>query len=452
MKKRHKFCLEICRRSALALGLWLAAVSLAPAQDSDASSPSGFHVRSFSGFVVYYSNPQATGGLLPGGTNLPSDVAAGGSAEMGWTRYRERTSIAFTYTPSYTGHLQYSGWNAFNQAMSFNVMRKVAPRWTLMLSAAANLSTLDQFLFAPTAFSNAVAIPANFEDLASAMLAGRFNDPRLAPVLGGAQVSQSPLQTLLYGERVLNTSANASLSYSYSPRLSITVGGSGGYSQRLSQDGVPAGNSILENATSENLMAGLSYSLSPRTQIGASVSGARAASPVEDTLTTTSVASIGRKLGTRWFVQLQAGLGMMTSLRTTTLQPLSTSPHPVITGRLGYKTFSHTLLGSYGRTVSDSYGLGATTNSSATASWQWKRPGRNWGLAASFEWQRLAGTLIGDGTGWHSTAGVSRSLGHVVLLMEYAYLSSSGLQQQAPFQSHSVRVSTSWRPNPALFR
>lgn len=448
---------ESFRSLTLPLGLLLAACSPAAAQDGDVPPPAGgFHVRSFTGYAVYYSNSlPGNGGFQPTLTNLGADVAGGVSADIGWTHYAERTNATFTYVPSYTGRLRYSDWNALNHAMSFNAIRKLAPRWTFGLSGAVNLSTLDQFLFAPTTLGAAVATPAKFDDLASAVLAGKFNDPRLASILGGAQVSQSPLQTLLYGDRVLNSAAQASLSYSYSPRLSITVNGGGSRSQHLSQnDATLNANGYVDSTTSEYGTVGLSYSLSPRTQIGASVTGSRAASLFEDTFTTRSVASLGRTFGSRWFVQLQAGIGIMNSLRQTTLQVLSTSPHPVTGGSIGYKSFSHTLLGSYDRTVSDTYGLGASTNSSATASWQWKRPGRAWWLTADTGWQRLEGSFAGDVAGWRSSAGIGRSLGHVVLLMDYAYLRYSGTQQRTVYNvsQSAVRISMSWRPNPALFR
>jgi hypothetical protein len=441
------------RRAALPLGLLMAAVAPVSAQDGDAAPTSGFRIRSFSGYAAYYSNSlPRTAGLQPA-TNLLSDVAGGASAEMGWTRYGQRTSFMLTYIPSYTGHLQYSGWNAFNQRMSLQATRKLAPRWTFTFSSAADLSTIDQFLFAPTTLSAAAAVPAKFDDLATAMLSGRSNDPRLAPVLGGAQVSQSPLQELLYGDRVLNAAAQASLSYSYSPRLSIVVNGGGGRSQHVSQDTGPAGNGLLNNTTSENLAVALSYSLSPRTQVGASVTGARSESLLQDNFTTTSLASLGRRLGTRWFMQVQGGVGVMKSLRDSGLERSTARPRPVTGGSLGYKSFSHTLLGSYDRTVSDSFGLGSTTSSSATGSWLWRRPGNDWSLSASMGWQRLEGSVAGTNSGWRTTAGIGRSMGHVVLLVEYAYLKYSGVQQQTPFLSQSaVRVSMRWRPDPALSR
>jgi hypothetical protein len=445
----------ISRRAALPLVLWLAVIATAAAQESDMATPaSGLHVRSFSGYAVYYSNslPHTLGSQAIE-SNLLSDAAGGASAELAWTHYAERTSFSLIYIPSYTGHLQYSGWNAFNQRSSFQMMRKLAPRWTLTFSGAADLSTTDQFLFAPTTLGAAAEVPAKSEDLATAMLSGRFNDPRLAPVLGGAQVSQSPLQVLLYGDRVLNTAAQASLAYSYSPRLSVVVNGGGNRSQHVSQNTGPAGNGLLSNTTSENLSVGLSYSLSPRTQIGGTVTGARSESLLQDNFTTTSVGTLGRKLSTKWFVQVQGGVGVMKALRDSALEQRTVRPHPVIGGSLGYKSFSHTLLSSYDRAVSDAYGLGASTSSSASGSWLWRRPGSDWSLTASGGWQKLEGTLAGTATGWRTTAGIGRSLGHVTLLVEYAYLKYSGIQQQTLFLSQSaVRVSTRWRPNPALLR
>src|SRR5262249_41216269 len=117
--------------------------------------------------------------------------------------------------------------------------------------------------------------------------------------------------------------------------------------------------------------------------------------------------------------------------------------------------FSHTLLGSYDYTVSDSYGLGAAATSSAGFTWRWRRPGRVWWLDSNLTWQQLQGNALTNTSGWQTTAGLGRMLGaHVVLLAQYAYLKySGGLPTSAYHLSESAaRVSMVWTPHPSALQ
>ena len=111
--------------------------------------------------------------------------------------------------------------------------------------------------------------------------------------------------------------------------------------------------------------------------------------------------------------------------------------------------FSHTFLGSLDRTVSDQYGLGASTSSSAGASWRWARPGRTWWLESSFTWQQLYGGFS-DTTGWRTTTGFGERIGrHFAIVTQYAYMKYSGVLQTSDYHlsQSAVRVSVVWYPS-----
>jgi hypothetical protein len=128
----------------------------------------------------------------------------------------------------------------------------------------------------------------------------------------------------------------------------------------------------------------------------------------------------------------------------------------VIGGGLTYKTLSHTFLGSFDRGVSDSYGLGATTNSTANAAWHWRHPGSSWGLDSSFSWQEMQGSnALANTSGWSTTAGLTRAIGyHIVLQTQYVHLTYSGglLAAAYHYSQDAVRVSVAWTPRPAVLR
>jgi hypothetical protein len=339
-----------------------------------------------------------------------------------------------------------------NHAFSLNTSRKLGPRWTFGFSVAGNLFSLEQALFAPTTLSTVASVPSNFEQLSAAMLSSNFtNNPQLGSILTSAPLVESPLAPLLYGQRMFTSALSSSISYSHSPRLSLTFNVGGSRSQYLSENGAVAGQTtaVIPETTSGSASFEVSYSLSPRTQLGGSVSTSRISSSITDEYTTTSLATLGRTLGRRWFGQVHGGVGFIDPVRLTALTPLPTKPHPIAGGSLGFKTFSNTFLGSYDRVVSDQYGVGASTSSSASLGWRCGRPGAGWWLDGSLGWQQLQGGALANTSGWHITAGFSRALGpHLAFRTEYVYLRySGGLQASAYSLSQSaMRVSLVWYP------
>lgn len=457
---KHRIWTNITARLAAVLVLgWGGATGALLAQDGNIPAPQptqprgGLQVRTVSAYVGYDSKILPNGGgFQPGAVTLPSDVSGGGSAVFEWTKSSERSAFSLTYTPSYTGRVRYSSLNAFNHRLSLNATRKLAPQWTFGFSMGADLSTREQFLFSPTTLSNVASVPSTFDDLTGAMLSSKStNNPQLASVLTSAPLIESPVSNLLYGQRMFTSSAHTSLSYSYSPRFSVTFSGGGGRTQHVSdgQATTTSNTYLIANTTSGNASVAVSYSLSPLTQLGGTVTTNRVSSSIQDAYTTTSRATLGRTLGRRWFIQIHGGVGVSNLVRQTSFAP-STKPHPVAGGSLGFKAFSHTLLGSFDRTVNDAYGLGASTNSSATASWRWGRPGRAWWLESSVGWQRLEGNAFTNISGWRTSAGFGRAVGaHLALLTQYAYLHYERKPAYNLSQS-AVRVSLVWTltPNP----
>ena len=455
---RDKTAFQRCGLLLLVLG-WAVATAPAGAQDSEVAAPlprGGLQIRNVSAYAVYYSNTLPTSGGFQTTTALGSDLGGGGSTQIGWAKFTQRSSFSLIYTPSYTGRVRYSSWNALNHTLGLNTSRKFAPRWSYNFSVNGDLSTLEAFLFAPTVLSSVTSVPASFDDLSAALLSSKFNNPLLASALTSAPAAQSPVRTLLYGTRMFTAGAQASFSYSYSPRLSFSFGGGGGWTQNIADNRVANTQSnYLPDTASGSANLAFSYSLSPLTQLGGGVTTARISSSLYETQTTTTTVSLGRTLARRWLVQIHGGVGVAKYLQQqqTTL-PLTTKPHPAFGGSLGFKTFSNTFLGSYDRSVSDSYGLGASNSSSSGGSWHWQRPDRTWWIESAFSWEQLQGT--GQNTsGWRATAGLGRAVGtRIALVMQYTYLKYSGqFQDQANNLSQSaVRVSMVWTPHPDLPR
>src|ERR1700677_289656 len=136
--------------TVLVLG-WGGAAGALLAQDNNAAAPAapaptaqgGLQIRSVSAYAVYYSSFLPNGVVSAGATNLPADVGLGGSIEVDWTKFTERSSFSLTYTPSYTAYVRNSSLNALDHALSLTVARKIAPQWTFGFSAAGALTSLE---------------------------------------------------------------------------------------------------------------------------------------------------------------------------------------------------------------------------------------------------------------------------------------------------------------------
>jgi len=453
LQRRSSAEVSILYALALIIGSTIGAL-----RAQDATPPptpvGGLQIRTVSAYAAYYSNAQpAATAVQAGATNLGSDAEIGGSAQFAWTKFSDRSSFSLIYTPSYTGRLRYSSVDSLNHTFSFTSNRKIAPRWNLGFSVTGDLSSIHQTLFTPTILSNVASVQSSFDDLASALLAAKFTNTGLAAVLTSAPLTQSPVSNLLYGERVLTSSAQTTLNYSHSPRLSLTFSVGASRNQHISdtQESIPQNGFLLPSTTSGRASLTVSYSLSPLTQIGGSVSTFRVSSLLTDTYTTTSLFTLGRTLERRWIVQIRGGMGVTNTVRQAMPFSQPATPRPVLGASLGFKTFSHTLIGTYDRTTSDSYGVGASTSFTSNATWQWRRPGGTWWLDAGLGWQQLQGNALVRTSGWHTMVGVNHGIGaHVDLRAEYAYLNYSGALQASAytFSQNAVRISVVWNPQP----
>jgi opacity protein-like surface antigen len=192
---------------------------------------------------------------------------------------------------------------------------------------------------------------------------------------------------------------------------------------------------------------GLSYQLSPRTQVGIDVEENRSSNIYQAGYNTTASASFGRKMGMHWFLSLNGG-GSMSEITSASYGTPRTKD-VIGGGSIGFRTYQHTLLGSYSRSASDAYGLALGTTTTTSAAWNWHRPGSRWSWLASFGQQQIRDTGYTSLSGWQASGGVSQTLNaHMRMSAQYVYLSNSGsfLGNNTKLAIQSVRVSLSWTP------
>jgi hypothetical protein len=188
---------------------------------------------------------------------------------------------------------------------------------------------------------------------------------------------------------------------------------SGGTTQTTTQ-------SLIPQTTAGSVSLGWGYSLTSRTNIGLEVGTSRTFSRLLDGYASIGSFSIGRKMSEHWFIQGQVGAGKLTYVRQTAATPQNAQY--LAGGSIGYKLRSHTLLGSFNRSIGDSYGLGSGSTNAATAGWAWKSPGSSWSLSATYGYQQLNGSAQSAYESWRATGGIARALNaHLFISVQYAY-------------------------------
>ncbi len=373
----------------------------------------------------------------------------GASASFGWQHHRQATNFSVLYSLGYAGMTRYSDLNAVSHSLSITANRQLTRKWTFTLTGAAQDSTLTEFMFQPSGLSVLSQLPATFDDLAAAFSIGQFSNAQMASMLTGASMLESPARGLLLGNRVLSYSANVGLNYARSSRLSFHFASfsAGGQNLRGGQSGIPQEKAILPRSFGMSAGVGLSYSLSARTQVGLTVEEGRLVNRYQNAYTTNATASLGRKMGMRWFLSIHGGGSFTRTVQVTYGAPV---PRQMIGGgSIGFRTYTQTFTASYDRTSSDVYGFAVGTNSTATGSWNWRRPGSRWTIFASGGQQQMKGTGFAGISGWQASGGISGTLNaHTALSAQYVYLNSTGnyVGNLNNMIAHGVRLSLSWNP------
>jgi len=382
------------------------------------------------------------GGYFTGGTPIGVPTVGAGtqsmtgpftianaSAAFGWSRSGERSSFSVNYSPSYVVYPDQTELNAMGHSFSMNWNRKFGQKWSVGASATGLIANQEQSYFSSNAFGTAASLPTTFEDLAGAVLLGKFTDAQLAAALTGTSARLLPEQTYLYGHRIGSGSLQAGLTYAASERMSFHFSVSMNRAQGLNSgnSGDTVSKLLIPKTTTSNMSFGWGYSVSPRTNIGIEIGTVRTFSRLQDGYASNASVSVGHRMSQHWLLQARAGGGLITYTRQSFTAPKK--PQYTVGGSIGYKLRSHTLLAAYDRDIGDAYGLGAGTTSSATAGWAWKAPGSSWSLRADYGYQRTDGSSLLNTESWRATGGVGRSLtNHLFLSVQYAYFTNPPLQ------------------------
>jgi hypothetical protein len=413
------------------------------------ASIGGIHLYGVSFYTNYTTNATPTSLLLsqpvPAANQLQSDISYGVQWTLGWQRPRENSSVTVRYLGSYGGQAKYTDLNAFGHSFSITANRKMRTKWNVSLNVSADYRTFAQYLFQPTALSVLSQTPATFDDLAAAFSLGQFSNPQVASILTGTPLFASPARSLLTSDKILTYYGTVSATYQLSSRLSFQFAGLGAGGQSTLGDGQTY---VVPRTLGANAGASLAYSLSPRSEVGLSISETRNGNRYQSSYASNATASFGRKMGPHWFLRANAGMAY-TTMTQQTYGPPPNSRQLIGGGSLGYRAFTHTIVASYNRSASDTFGIATGLVTGASGSWSWRRPGSNWLFFATGSRQQIRNAGYTSLSGWQGSGGVSRRLGSSISWRtEYTYFLSAGtyLGISTNQSIHSVRVSLAWGP------
>lgn len=453
------------RAAALSL-LWCAAAGAQPsvpipgagqrgtaddtAGDREFARPRGLQIYNISVSSSYSTGAFGVGlgGLLPN----PEDthvVVLQASTGVGYVREGIKGSFSIEYSPAYARGLRLSKYSSFNQSLSLAGQRRWT-KWTWASSARAMVNDFNQLLFMQNRFGRLTMARTGFDEFAAAILSGSSADILLAQAAAGGGMAASPETAFVFGNRFLSASAQTSLSYAPSPRSSFTLSLAATRMQNLPGGEAP-GNlgpvTTLPRTTAGNVNFGWGYALTPRMNLSVNASTGRVFSLLQDAYVSRTGVSLGRTLSRSWFVQGSVGAGKITPLKDSL--GASRSVQREYSGSVGYKVFSHTFLGSYGRAVADIYGLGANATETSGGGWSWQRPGASYGVTANAGYSRLVGPVFQRTSSWSANASFGKRLTSTISMTAaytYSQFPESLLLLTGTRAQQGVILSVGWSP------
>jgi hypothetical protein len=387
--------------AGLVLTLW--ASPQADAQTADR----GLRVEGLSFSQTYFAQGVPSGIVSYGDVFLGSGVAATGAASIKLTRTRHKSSTILRLSPTYGSRFGDLNARTWNGAISFRHSRIVGRKWTLNWSGFAQVMNFDEALYGDSTLTQIASTAITFDDLTGAILRGNSSDPGLNGTANSSLHPDLSIQDFLLGRRMANAGATATLTYAYSPRLSISAVAGGMFARHLNDASDPSGFVYPKvNSTTTGIIG--TYLLSPRTQVGLSANVVRSEVLSSARATSSDLSgSVNRTMSRRWFLQASLGLGFETQGGFRHLNNRYSAG-------LGFKTFSHTALITYDRGLNDPYASALATlehSRSLTGTWHYARPGSSWSINSAFSQLIAIYRGVPRTNTWLITETVSRRIG-----------------------------------------
>ena len=389
---------------------------------------------------------QATYGNL-----LNADGVFEGSITLRAHSYGHRTSYRFEYTPSYVRRLHYVEWNAFNHDLDFTASRDLTERLHASFSVSGIVRTLDQFTSAPAVYSRVAASPLSFEDFASAVASGTYNNDQIAALLTGDRYLVSPAEVAIFGNRTARFLAANRYTYALSPRSSVSFGLVGSRVQFLPQlpENSERRDFLVHHSTSAGVNAGFSTTIAPRTELAFEASAVETFS-IQSNVVETAYLQLNRVFGTHWLVHVKGGGGYVRPVKEE-LFPTRRGLRYLAGGGVAYKTYSNAIVLSVERGINDQYGIGAGDNLISSLGWSIHQPGSSWSFLIDGGYEYIKRPQFLNVQGWTLRGGISRYITrNLSWSSEYSYLvaRTAYADQRLNLGRNTARLALIWNALP----
>jgi len=381
---------------------------------------------------------------------LTGRTSYGVSATAGWQRLHGRTNFSIRYTGGYQSSSYGVRRNTMQHSLFAGLTRSIGQKWTFDLSLSALEADLAQSLFEPSNLVLLTQSGATFDDFAASQSVGQYTSIQNGLLLGGGGATPA-VRSLLLGTRVLTYNLDATASYAATSRLTFSFGSFalGGQNRRNDPILDTPQTYVMPRTIGGTAAVSMSYSLSPRTTISAGVTQTYTSTQYQKSTGTSPTVGIGRKMGRNWFLRGTAGV----YINERTQQSVGTAPgsQATFSGSVGYQTRSHSLVATYnsaGLLIGDSAAT-IGRNTIYRGAWSWRPIRTAWNLHANYSHTDTSGTGFLTLKGWQGGAGVNRSLGwNMVLSFNYAYVTSSSnyLGKERQVSVNTARLSLGWAP------
>lgn len=418
----------------------------------------GLHIQQASVSAGYSTN--AVRFQRSGSVPLGQDYDLGLSTTIGYQRSWRRSNMMVRYTPSHSSRAYYSEWNTTDHRLQLSGGRQLSRRWSVGGATNASNTGMESFWLELPVFGTIPNPPTSFDELYKMVQAGQLTDDQFASLLTGAPVVEKDGGQGLALSRVLNVSASANARYAYSPRLSFSISGSARNTQLLTDPTsgrrlVAGGFGTLQESSVTAVSAGAQYELTRRSGVSFSHSVGQNSSTVWRGTTQNSSVGYNQRVGRYWNFGVNIGLGQITNdsnyggnyagagyTRTTY----------TANGQLSYRLRSHQFSLNGGRSVGDSFGLGAFTSLRGGAAWNWAILGSPWSANASASYMHSTNNaLTGNGLEMRSFGGgIGRRVSATTAVRTSYYYGIFDSPYRGLFSNnsvHRVQASFIWRPS-----
>jgi hypothetical protein len=367
--------------------------------------------------------------------------------DIRWAHRGVRSYMTVSSSSVYGFRVEARAETNWNEALSwFLTTSAKRSKWRVSFGGNASVMSFDQGVFNMPLYAKVVAADTTRDQFTSTVLTGDAPDPLLGRP--GALNTDTTTEQFAYGFRTATAAAEATVSYAPSSRFGVQVMAGATYLKSLDLPSAFIGLAVPEFRSYGGGATG-SYSVTRHHSISAGGTYTETSSLKVITRAMSATASFRTEFRHYWFTEVTGGAGAVRSAA-------GNDTNALYSGSFGFKSSSHTMIGSFGRQATDSFIVALGPASSyftvATGAWQWQRPLASWWTAVSVSYYRDTPPAQPHTNTLHTLDTFGFHLGRHYSFTADAAIARIGSRRyiqdgrQYQLSQNSVRLSIRWSP------